>query len=113
MQRRRRLTLLCLGASFALWGSLDVMASREAKLTGATHQAFDGALVFAWLSILVMLPFATALKPRPIRAGAIGALILGPVVSPMVFGHGWGLAPTAGFVMASAAALLPARSPIR
>lgn len=78
-----------------LWGAL-AQPSRPAALV--------------WLVALVLVPFTASVKPRPVRAGAIAALLCGPVLMPVVFGRGWGLVPSLVAFASGVAALLPNRN---
>jgi hypothetical protein len=90
--RRRRSRLLVPFLIAALWATADLMSARNARLTaggaGGVRLLFDHILVMSWMAAFVILPMAGALKRDPLPAGAALAFISGPILSPILFGHG-------------------------
>ena len=90
---RRRRRMLLLPASFAtVWALIGLLVARHERLSHAHASAFrhlyDHVSVAAWTLLLVIVPLAVALRPRPIPAGAALAVIAGPILSPVLFGPG-------------------------
>lgn len=109
--RLRRVRLLGLFGLAAVAACARIVAARAGRIDGgAVRVLLDATLVAGWTLGLVALPFAAAVKPKPVRAGALVALVCGPVLMPVVFGAGWGLVPAAAGVAACAVALAPART---
>lgn len=115
LARRRRATLLGLATLATVFAAAGLISTRHATLSGGfLRHAIGDLLVLAWAAILVLPSFAGAVKPRPVRAGAIGALVFGPLLMPLVFGPGGWTAWTIVFMLAAcAAALVPPRSLLR
>ena len=113
--RRRRAMLLGVATIATLFAVAGLISTRHATLQGGlVRRTFDDLLVLAWAGILVIPSFATAVKPRPVRAGAIGALLFGPLLMPLVFGPGgWTSWQIVFLLAAGAAALVPPRSLMR
>jgi len=90
--RRRRSRLLAPFLIAALWAMADLMSARNARLTaggaGGVRLLFDHILVIGWTVAFVILPMIGALKRDPLPAGAALAFISGPILSPILFGHG-------------------------
>ncbi|HJT38102.1 MAG TPA: hypothetical protein VJ818_06725 [Actinomycetota bacterium] len=89
-KRRTRLLLPFLGAT--LWAMFDLMAARNTRLAaggaGGIRLLFDHLIVIGWTLLFVIMPMAGALKTEPLPAGAGLAFIAGPVLTPILFGHG-------------------------
>ncbi len=89
-KRRVRLLLPFLGAS--LWAMFDLMAARNGRLSaggaGSIRLLFDHVLVMAWTILFVIAPMIGALKRDPMPSGAALSFVAGPVLSPILFGHG-------------------------
>lgn len=115
LARRRRATLLGLATLTTTFAVAGLISTRHATLQGSFFRHLIGdVMVLAWAAILVLACFAGAVKPRPVRAGAIGALLFGPLLMPRVFGPGGWTAWTITLLLAAcAAALAPPRSLLR
>jgi len=115
LARRRRLTLLTVVFLATLSACIGLITTRHATMTGSAISFLAGdLLVLVWAGILVVPSFAGSVKPRPVRAGALGALLFGPLLMPVVFGPGgWKAWQVAALVAASIAALVPPRSLLR
>lgn len=115
LARRRRMTLLGVVSLTTAFACAGLISARHATMTGSGAAFFIGdLLVLIWAGLLVIPSFAGAVKPRPVRAGALGALLFGPLLMPVVFGPGgWKSWQVAALLAASAAALLPPRSLLR
>ena len=89
-RRRTRLLLPFLGA--ALWAMFDLMAARNGRLSaggaGGIRMLFDHILVIGWTVLFVITPMVGALKRDPLPSGAALSFIAGPILSPILFGHG-------------------------
>jgi len=89
-KRRARLLLPFLGAT--LWAMFDLMAARNGRLSaggaGGIRLLFDHVLVMGWSLLFVMAPMIGALKRDPLPSGAALAFVAGPILSPLLFGHG-------------------------
>lgn len=112
LQRRRRLLLITPMLLASLWGAVNVIAWRADGLGSASflRRGFDDVLVLSWIAALIFVPFASALKPKPVRAGAIVAFLAGPVLMPPIFGRGWGALPSMIALGACIAAVLGPRA---
>jgi len=90
--KRRRARLLVPFLVAALWAMFDLMSARNARLVGGgaggIRLLFDHILVMAWSVAFVILPMVGALKRDPLPAGAALAFVSGPVLTPILFGHG-------------------------
>ena len=90
--KRRRARLLGPFLFAALWAMVDLMSARNGRLAaggaGGIRRLFDHVLVMAWSGTFVIAPMIGALKRDPLPAGAALAFISGPVLSPILFGHG-------------------------
>ena len=64
--------------------------ARNGRLTGAggVRLFFDHVLVLAWTVPFVIIPMIGALKRDPLPAGAALSFISGPILSPILLGHG-------------------------
>jgi hypothetical protein len=116
--RRRRSRLLIPFLIAALWAMADLMSARNASLTaggaGGVRLLFDHILVMGWTAAFVILPMAGALKRDPLPAGAALALISGPILSPILFGHGgWKWWQSLVVVLVAGLVLLSTRSRAR
>ncbi len=91
-ERRRRALVLAGSLSVTFWALADLVAARHRSLSdvGASFLEHLGDYVqpVAWTLALVVTPLLVSVKPRPRRAGAILALLTGPVLTPLVFGAG-------------------------
>jgi hypothetical protein len=89
-KRRARLLLPFLGAT--LWAMFDLMAARNGRLSaggaGGIRLLFDHVLVMGWSLLFVMAPMIGALKRDPLPSGAALSFVAGPILSPLLFGHG-------------------------
>ena len=89
-RRRTRLLLPFLGA--ALWAMFDLMAARNGRLSaggaGGIRLLFDHIMVIGWTVLFAITPMVGALKEDPLPSGAALSFIAGPVLSPILFGHG-------------------------
>jgi hypothetical protein len=90
--RRRRSRLLVPFLIAALWAMADLMSARNGRLTsggaGGLRLLVDHVLVIGWTALFVIIPMIGALKRDPLPAGAALSFISGPVLSPILFGHG-------------------------
>jgi hypothetical protein len=90
--RKRRAKLLAPFLIAALWATADLMAARNARLAhggaGGFRLLFDHVLVIVWSGAFVVMPMIGALKRDPLPSGAALSLVAGPVLSPILFGHG-------------------------
>ena len=90
--KRRRARLLGPFLIAALWAMFDLMSARNARLVaggaGGIRLLFDHILVAAWSVAFVILPMVGALKRDPLPAGAALSFVSGPILSPILFGHG-------------------------
>ncbi len=90
--KSRRARLLVPFLLAALWAMFDLMSARNARLVGGgaggIRLLFDHILVMAWSVMFVIVPMIGALKRDPLPAGAALSFISGPVLSPILFGHG-------------------------
>jgi hypothetical protein len=90
--RRRRSRLLVPFLIAALWAMADLMSARNGRLTGGgaggLRLLFDHVLIIGWTALFVISPMIGALKRDPLPAGAALSFISGPVLSPILFGHG-------------------------
>ena len=90
--RKRRVKLLVPFIIAALWATADLMAARNARLThngaGGLRLLFDHVLVILWSGAFVIMPMIGALKKDPLPSGAALSFAAGPVLSPILFGHG-------------------------
>ncbi len=112
LMRRRRLTTLAPGILAAVAAAVAVIADRHTQRLGGAafaRHALDHALVLVWVGFLVVMPLAASVKPRPMRAGALAAVLSGPVLMPLVFGTGWRWWQAMAIVVAAATALVPKR----
>lgn len=114
MERRRRLTLIGATAVATLIALVRVVAARHDRLGAAAgaHHLLDHVLTIVWGGVLVVGTYAAAVKPKPVRAAALGALLSGPVAMPLVFGARWGAFEIVVATAAVVAALLPAPKPL-
>ena len=89
-KRRVRLLLPFLGAT--LWAMFDLIAARNGRLSsggaGGIRLLFDHVLVMGWTLLLVIAPMIGALKREPLPSGAALSFVAGPILSPILFGHG-------------------------
>ncbi|HLW16559.1 MAG TPA: hypothetical protein VKV69_04290 [Actinomycetota bacterium] len=89
-RRRVRLLLPFLGAS--LWAMFDLVAARNGRLSaggaGGIRLLFDHVLVMGWTLLFVIAPMTGALKRDPMPSGAALSFVAGPILSPILFGHG-------------------------
>ena len=89
-KRRVRLLLPFLGAT--LWAMLDLVAARNGRLSaagaGGIRLLFDHVLVMGWTVLFVIAPMIGALKRDPMPSGAALSFVAGPILSPILFGHG-------------------------
>jgi len=89
-KRRVRLLLPFLGAT--LWAMFDLIAARNGRLSsggaGGIRLLFDHVLVMGWTVLLVIAPMIGALKREPLPSGAALSFVAGPILSPILFGHG-------------------------
>ena len=89
-KRRVRLLLPFLGAT--LWAMFDLMAARNGRLTaggaGGIRLLFDHVVVIGWTVLFVIVPMIGALKRDPLPSGAALSFVAGPILSPLLFGHG-------------------------
>ena len=89
-KRRVRLLLPFLGAT--LWAMLDLVAARNGRLSaggaGGIRLLFDHVLVIGWTVLFVITPMIGALKRDPLPSGAGLSFVAGPILSPILFGHG-------------------------
>jgi hypothetical protein len=116
--RRRRSRLLVPFLIAALWAMADLMSARNARLTvggaGGVRLLFDHILVMAWTVVFVILPMIGALKRDPLPAGAALAFISGPILSPILFGHGgWKWWQSLVVILVASLVLLSTRSRAR
>ena len=90
--KRRRARLLGPFLIAALWAMFDLMSARNARLVaggaGGIRLLFDHILVAVWSVTFVILPMVGALKRDPLPAGAALSFVSGPILSPILFGHG-------------------------
>ena len=90
--KRRRARLLWPFMIAALWAMFDLMVARNARLVGGgaggIRLLFDHVLVMFWSVAFVIVPMIGALKRDPLPAGAALSFVSGPVLSPILFGHG-------------------------
>jgi len=90
--RKRRGKLLAPFLIAALWATADLMAARNARLAhngaGSIRLLFDHIIVIVWAAAFVVLPMIGALKRDPLPSGAALSFVAGPVLSPILFGHG-------------------------
>ena len=90
--RKRRVKLLVPFLAAALWAMFDLMAARNHRLAnggaGSFRLLFDHAIVIFWTTVFVILPMIGALKRDPLPSGAALSFVTGPVLSPILFGHG-------------------------
>jgi hypothetical protein len=113
--KRRRGRLLVPFLFAALWAMFDLMSARNARLVaggaGGIRTLFDHVLVMAWSVAFVIVPMIGALKREPLPAGAALAFISGPVLSPILFGHGgWKWWQSLVVTLVAALVLLSTRS---
>jgi hypothetical protein len=113
--RRRRSRLLVPFLIAALWAMADLMSARNARLAtggaGGIRLLFDHILVMGWTGVFVILPMVGALKRDPLPAGAALAFISGPILSPILFGHGgWNWWQSLVVILVAALVLLSTRS---
>lgn len=115
LARRRRMVLLGTATAATVFACGSLISARHATMSGGALSFFIGdVLLLAWAALLVVPSFAGAVKPRPVRAGALGALLFGPVLMPLVFGPGgWKAWQVAAMLAASVAAMVPPRSLLR
>jgi hypothetical protein len=89
-KRRVRLLLPFLGA--ALWAMFDLVAARNGRLSaggaGGIRLLFDHVLVMGWTLLFVIAPMIGALKREPMPSGAALSFTAGPILTPILFGHG-------------------------
>ena len=89
-KRRVRLLLPFLGAT--VWAMFDLIAARNGRLSsggaGGIRLLFDHVLVMGWTVLFVIAPMIGALKREPLPAGAALSFVAGPILSPILFGHG-------------------------
>ena len=89
-KRRVRLLLPFLGAT--LWAMFDLIAARNGRLSsggaGGIRLLFDHVLVIGWTVLFVIAPMTGALKREPLPSGAALSFVAGPILSPILFGHG-------------------------
>jgi hypothetical protein len=116
--RRRRSRLLVPVLIAALWAMADLMAARNARLAGGgaggIRLLFDHILVMGWTGVFVILPMVGALKRDPLPAGAALAFISGPILSPILFGHGgWKWWQSLVVILVAGLVLLSTRSRAR
>jgi hypothetical protein len=116
--RRRRSRLLVPFLIAALWAMADLMSARNARLAsggaGGIRLLFDHVLVMSWTGVFVILPMVGALKRDPLPAGAALAFISGPILSPILFGHGgWNWWQSLVVILIAALVLLSTRSRAR
>jgi hypothetical protein len=114
--RRRRVALLLPAMAVAFWAIADLAAARHGRLltqdASFIRHVLDHLALAAWTLVLVLGGLATALKPRRIPAGALVAILAGPVLTPLIFrgGGGWHLWQIALFVLLVLPALAPRRA---
>jgi hypothetical protein len=70
----------------------DLMAARNGRLSaggaGGFRLLFDHIVVIGWTVLFVMAPMVGALKEDPLPSGAALSFATGPVLTPILFGHG-------------------------
>ena len=90
--RRRRVRLLLPFLGATLWAMLDLVAARNGRLSaggaGGIRLLFDHILVMGWTVLFVIAPMIGALKRDPMPSGAALSFVAGPIISPLLFGHG-------------------------
>jgi hypothetical protein len=90
--RKRRSKLLVPFLIAALWAMFDLMAARNGRLVhggaGGIRLLFDHVVIIVWTGAFVILPMIGALKREPLPSGAALSFVAGPVLSPILFGHG-------------------------
>ena len=90
--KRRRARLLAPFLFAALWAMFDLMSARNTRLVGGgaggIRLLFDHVLVIFWWAAFVIIPMIGALKRDPLPAGAALSFVSGPILSPILFGHG-------------------------
>jgi hypothetical protein len=116
--RRRRSRLLVPFLIAALWAMADLMSARNGRLAGGgaggLRLLFDHILVMGWTGVFVVLPMVGALKRDPLPAGAALAFISGPILSPILFGHGgWKWWQSLVVILVAGLVLLSTRSRAR
>ncbi|MCA1829983.1 MAG: hypothetical protein ABR552_08720 [Actinomycetota bacterium] len=105
--RKRRRTLLFPASLATAWATVDTLVGQHSR--AAT--ALDGLELLAWTVVLVLIPLAVSIRPRrPIPAGAVVAVIAGPLLSPVLFGAGWSLWQSALVILVCAVVVLGARA---
>lgn len=113
--RRRRFVLLLPATAVAFWAIADLAAARHGRLVaqdaGAMRQWADHLALGLWTLALVVGGMATALKPRRVPAGALVAILAGPILTPIIFrgGGGWHPWQTVLFVLLALPGLAPRR----
>ena len=90
--RKRRTRLLLPFLAATLWAMFDLMAARNGRLTaggaGGIRLLFDHILVIGWTVLFVIVPMVGALKREALPSGAALSFVAGPILSPVLFGHG-------------------------
>jgi hypothetical protein len=90
--RRRRVRLLLPFLGATLWAMLDLIAARNGHLSaggaGGIRLLFDHIVVMGWTVLFVIAPMIGALKSDPMPSGAALSFVAGPIISPLLFGHG-------------------------
>ncbi|HEX9774692.1 MAG TPA: hypothetical protein VGB83_03820 [Actinomycetota bacterium] len=90
--RRRRVRLLWPSLAMIFWSLADLLAARHERTLGAgvgpAGQLVDHVQPIAWTVLLVAVPLVASLKPQPVKAGALLALLAGPVFGTAIFGTG-------------------------
>ena len=90
--RRRRVRLLLPFLGATVWAMLDLVAARNGRLSaggaGGIRLLFDHVLVMGWTVLFVIAPMIGALKRDPMPSGAALSFVAGPIISPLLFGHG-------------------------
>lgn len=113
--RKRRSRLLLPFVAATLWAMFDLMAARNGRLTaggaGGIRLLFDHVMVIGWTGLFVIAPMVGALKRDPLPSGAALSFIAGPLLSPILFGHGgWKWWQSLVVVLVSALVLLSTRT---
>ena len=113
--RKRRTRLLLPFLAATLWSMFDLVAARNGRLVaggaGGIRLLFDHVLVIGWTLLFVIIPMAGSLKRDQLPSGAALAVIAGPVLSPLLFGHGgWKWWQTIVVVLVAGLVLLSTRA---